>query len=411
MPFLVGPVVALLGVFSVFVVLRTRARARQSLYATRRADLEHRAMDRRRRALAAAAERDTSGPLGQSWDASPLSPEPQRAVAAASAATFEITQRVEPAPQPLVADLPGARTPESEAPPQDSRATLPPLEKPGPEPGGEVEPPSQPGEEAPNDAQETLWATSPFAVRPPAPTPTPAPPTTPPAPIPSPPNAMPPEASSGESVPPPAPPAPHPNLPQPASPLLLPAPGNGPSATIPAATPALPETTPTGESAPPVPPRVPQPDVAPPLSPPLLPAPTSSPGVFIPAASEPTPIETTLVPPSLPPAPDQSVVAEPPTEDEPGPEPLTDPPTPPLAVPAGSWAVVDRATGLQTVMLPGESYLPEVGSPLSVPASAERADEELKEGLVQSVAGYAGLVLALVATMLGIVLMFANGHG
>ncbi len=165
MALLIGPVVALLGVFAAFVVLRTRARTRHSLYSARRTMLEARAMERRERALApepppapvaagsapaimepSVSPATVAEPLSASqlpaapsasppaWDTSPLPQPPAPAQPAPAAATvpvpaFRSTASVEPPPVEVPATI---EPPAPEPEPLPDTAAEPPAEQKAP---------------------------------------------------------------------------------------------------------------------------------------------------------------------------------------------------------------------------------------------------------------------------------------
>lgn len=138
MGLLIGPLVALLGVFAFFIVLRGRAKHRSSLYSTRRTMLESRAKERRDRALGLTIPPEPApGPATRSAaTAAPATAAAAPAAAAAEPAWEQspVPRGPEPPPAPVmpVAPEPVFEPPAAAEPAAEWQATLP------------VEPPSGP---------------------------------------------------------------------------------------------------------------------------------------------------------------------------------------------------------------------------------------------------------------------------
>jgi len=440
MALLVGPLVALLGVFSVFVLLRTRAMARKSLYARRRADLERRVTERRRRAMRPGSAKELPArPVGQAWDESVLpggEDSPAKEAGGAAPASV-LTGSAEPAPMPLEsmpesgqgefplappASQPGSLpevAEEATPAPADIIAAAPQLERTPswpefPSPPSEPVGPADALEAAPQVEETPTWPGFPPPPSEPvggADTPEAAPqieetPTWPGFPPP------PSEPVVGADTPEAAPQIEEtptwPEFPTPPSepviaadtfegaprveemptsrgslspePVVAPASGDDDAPT---------EATPTGPS-----PAAPDAETwigAAPGTPPTLPVPALS-------ASAPPTWTARVDPEAGGESSDQRAGGTPSREDRDQP-PGVDLPPP---EPAGAWSVVDRRSGARTLVGP------ERAAELGGLEPSANPDDEIGEGLGQSLLAYSALVVALIAVLLGIVLMLSN---
>ncbi|HUZ88806.1 MAG TPA: hypothetical protein VMU49_03135 [Candidatus Acidoferrales bacterium] len=411
MALLVGPLVALLGVFSVFVLLRTRAMARKSLYARRRADLERRVTERRRRAMRPrSAEELPARPVGQAWDESvlPAGEDSPAKEAGGAAPASVLTGSAEPAPMPLEsmpepgqgefplappASQPGSLpevAEEATPAPADIIAAAPQLERTPswpefPSPPSEPFGPADTLEAAPQVEETPTWPGFPPPPSEPvvgADTPEAAPqieetPTWPE--FPTPPSEPVIAADTFEGAP---------RVEEmPTSrgslspePVVAPASGDDDAPT---------EATPTGPS-----PAAPDAETwigAAPATPPTLPVPALS-------ASAPPTWTARVDPEAGGESSDQRASGTPSREDRDQP-PGVDLPTP---EPAGAWSVVDRRSGARTLVGP------ERAAELGGLEPSANPDDEIGEGLGQSLLAYSALVVALIAVLLGIVLMLSN---
>jgi hypothetical protein len=132
---LIGPFVALLGLFALFVVLRGRARQRTSLYSTRRTMVEARAKERRDRALGLTippptgpGPADPAAATGAPPAAAGAGPSPMPAAAPRPAwEQSPVPRAPEPAPAPPVPPTPepAPAPPAAAAPAEEWKATMP----------------------------------------------------------------------------------------------------------------------------------------------------------------------------------------------------------------------------------------------------------------------------------------------
>ncbi len=164
MAFLIGPVVALLGLLILYVVLRTRAKTRTSLYTARRSLLQARTAERRDRALggipvlAPTAPAQASAATIATPDAAPAAP-----AAPGEQAWEQSPTRAQPGPPPPpppLAAQPGGPVPDQ--PEAWPPATLPP---PAPPPPSAFPEPAMPAAAAP--AAPVDWPSSSAQVEPP----------------------------------------------------------------------------------------------------------------------------------------------------------------------------------------------------------------------------------------------------
>ncbi|MGH7860811.1 MAG: hypothetical protein ACRENM_01845 [Candidatus Dormibacteraceae bacterium] len=418
MALLVGPLVALLGVFSVFVLLRTRAMARKSLYARRRADLERRVTERRRRAMRpSSAEELPAPPVGQAWDESVLlAGQDSQATPDRGAPDAVLPGPAQPAPMPLES-MPLESMPESGhgefpvAPPASQADSLPEAaeEAAAPAPADTIaaaaqsektpswpefpSPPSEPGvpadtlEAAPQREEAPTWPEFPT----PRSEPVIAADTFEGAPqveetatwpeFPTPPSEPVIAADTFEGAPraEEMPTSPGFLFP-PSEPVVEPASGD--------------DAVPTG-AAPTEPSRA-APDAEPWIAaarptPPTLPVPALS-------ASAPPTWTARVDPEAGSESSDQLATGTPSPEGRDQP-PGVELPTP---EPEGAWSVVDRRSGARTLVAPERA-----GELVGLEPSGN-PDDEIRESLGQSLLAYSALVVALIAVLLGIVLMLSN---
>ncbi|HEY1455163.1 MAG TPA: hypothetical protein VGG31_01595 [Candidatus Dormibacteraeota bacterium] len=163
---IVGPAVAVIGIVSVFFVLRRKSVDKRSMYSARRSQIEHKVRAARQRTLTShgrsekPAEVAAPSPSGTTW-ASPAAP----------AATYQAQAYEPPAP---AATLPGDAAAPPSASPWDvgaaaSAPAAPPFASPAPQPEPFMPEPFAPAPEPAYQPSEPAYAPPEPAYRPPEP--------------------------------------------------------------------------------------------------------------------------------------------------------------------------------------------------------------------------------------------------